>query len=96
MNKQRQKLRPPLKVLIGWWCGALASMLLLVPTGAAVRSDFSGFRSCDTNTSGLYINNCGKASLNSGDILILGLFLGSLAIVYSLFIHSWRLTRRPA
>jgi hypothetical protein len=75
------------------WIGALVSILLLLPTGAAIGADVSSFRSCNVNNSGLFVDNCGKQSVNLGDLVIFALFVGSLAVVVCLFTHAWRSSR---
>jgi hypothetical protein len=91
MSKQR---RPSITVLAASWAIALLSVGLLIPTGAAVGIEATSFRSCDVNNAGLFVHACGKQSFNLGDALIAVLFLGSIAVVGSLFTHAWRLTRR--
>jgi hypothetical protein len=88
--------RPSVPALISLWFVATISLLLLVPTGAAIMADSGSFRSCSVNGSGLFIENCGKRTLNGGDVLIGILFLGSLTVVVCLFTHAFRLTRRSA
>jgi hypothetical protein len=93
MSKKVQ--RPSLPVLCGLWLGALCSLGLLALMSAVLKVDLESFRSCSVNNAGLFVESCGKQSLNRGDALILLLFVASIAIVVSLFTHAWRLTRRP-
>jgi hypothetical protein len=86
--------RPNAAALISLWVVSLASILLLLPTGSVMSADAGSFRSCSANSTDLFIENCGKRGINGGDILVLFLFFGSLAVVVSLFTHAWRLTRR--
>jgi TRAP-type C4-dicarboxylate transport system permease small subunit len=91
MTKNR---RPSIKKLSLSWLVAIASCLLLIPTGAAIWQDVISFRSCNVNSSDLGISNCGKASLNTGDGLLLVLFIASALLVVALFTNAIRLTRR--
>lgn len=76
------------------WVATLASLGLLYGAGGAVLATFGSFRSCDANNTGLFIRNCGKESLNVGDVIIIGLFITSAALVASVFTASLRMTRK--
>lgn len=94
-NDQGQFAKAPAKrSLVGSWLLSLLSIGLLWGTASMVKGNFASFRSCSANNNGLYLTNCGKQSLNGGDIVIIGLFLLSAFLTLSLFTHSWRLTRR--
>lgn len=80
------------KMMLLSWLGSLASIALLLAAGAAVLSSFSAFRSCDSNSSGLSINACGKQSLNIGDFVLVGLFILTAALTVSVCTASWRMT----
>ena len=80
-------------IIISWICTIL-SLLLLYAAGNAVTDSVAAFQSCNSNSTGLSIHNCGKQALNIGDIIIFGLFTLSAALTVSLFTASWRATRR--
>jgi hypothetical protein len=94
-NDQGQFAKAPSKKsLVGSWLLSLLSLSLLWLTATMVKSNFASFRSCSANNNGLYLTNCGKQSLNGGDLVLIGLFLLATFLAFSLFTHSWRLTRR--
>ena len=94
-NDKGQFAKPPSKAKItSVWILSLLSIALLWATAKMVVVNFGSFRSCNSNTSVIYINNCGKQSLNSGDFIILGLFILSVGLTASLFTHAWRQTRK--
>jgi hypothetical protein len=91
MSKRAQKSKSTSpKLVIASWSFLLGSVVLLYLVGKITVSNFSQFRSCNANVSGLTIQNCGKQSFNFGDFLILVLFMLSAALVVSLFTHAWR------
>ncbi|MDL2363141.1 MAG: hypothetical protein QFB86_02020 [Patescibacteria group bacterium] len=92
---QFAKDRSP-KVLVFSWLSTLLSVILLYITSRAVMSTIGSFRSCDANSSGLIVRDCGKHSLNFGDIVILALFVAAAALTVSAFTASLRITRRTA
>jgi hypothetical protein len=94
-NDQGQFAKAPSKKsLVGSWLLSLLSLSLLWLTATMVKSNFASFRSCSANNNGLYLTNCGKQSLNGGDLVLIGLFLLATFLAFSLFTHAWRLTRR--
>jgi small-conductance mechanosensitive channel len=94
MSKRAQKAKSKAsKTVFSSWLFALASAFLLYLVGKITVSNFSQFRSCDANVTGLTIQNCGKQSFNFGDLLVLVLFALTAALVVSLFTHAWRLSK---
>jgi hypothetical protein len=87
--------RPSIKVLSATWLTAVFSSLMVLVSGFAVWKDVVSFRSCNINSSDLSVAVCGKASVNTGDALLMFLLLCSLLLVTALFTHAIRLTRRP-
>jgi biotin transporter BioY len=85
--------RSPKFVAFIWFCALLSAGFLYL-MGRITYSNFSQFRSCNANSSGLLIQNCGKQSFNLGDLLILVFFVLSAALAVSMFTASWRATRR--
>ena len=84
------------RAIVSIWLGSLLSLGLLYVAAVAMKSDLGSFRSCNSNSSGLTVSNCGKASLNLGDVVLIGLFVLSACLVVTLFTAAWRTTRRPA
>lgn len=78
------------------WLGSLFSLGLLYVTGGAVLSTIGSFRSCNANSSGLFVRNCGKQSLNVGDFIIFAVFIASAALTVSAITAAWRITARKA
>jgi hypothetical protein len=74
------------------WLSSFLSLGLLYLSARVLAADFASFRSCSSNSS-LAIHNCGKGSLNFGDIGLVLLFILSATMVVSLFTAAWRLTR---
>ena len=89
-----RRSRPSAKKLSLSWLAALASCLLLLPSGSAIWMDVSSFRSCNVNSTDLGITNCGKASLNTSDGLLLVLFIACALLTIALLTNAIRLTRR--
>lgn len=83
-----------LAFVITTWVGAVLSVGLLYAAGNAVISDLASFRSCDANSAGLYVVNCGKPSFNLGDAMLILLFILAAALTATLFTAAWRFTRR--
>ncbi len=99
LNKTRRDnkgkfAKKSLKFVIFSWLASLVSLGILYAAGAAVYSIFSSFRSCDANSAGLSIVSCGKQSLNFGDLVIVGLFIASAALVITLFTAAWQASLR--
>ena len=92
MSKKAPKRRSP-QFIVFSWLSALMSAGLLYLMGRMAVSNFSQFRSCDSNNTGLVIQACGKQSFNFGDLLILFLFVLSACLAVSLFTASWRMVR---
>jgi hypothetical protein len=76
------------------WFGSLLSLLLLWFAANAVVSDAQSLRSCNANSAGLTVSNCGKSSINPGDLVILALFVLSAALSVTLFTAAWRTVKR--
>jgi hypothetical protein len=94
-TKSKRTGQPPSKKLfVTTWIGVLLSIGLLFEAGSAVLSDLTGFRSCNSNTSGLSVAVCGKQSVNFGDIMLMILFVAAAALVVSLATVAWRMTRK--
>lgn len=89
---KNSKSRAKLSMLLALWGAGLLSTGLLWFLGATVSSVLAGFRSCGVN-SGIYLANCGKASLSSGDLLLFGLFAMTGCMVVSFYTNAWRMTR---
>src|SRR5580692_5423551 len=80
-------------MMFGAWICCILSIGLAYGIGIAIRNDLDSFRPCSYNN-GLAVLNCGKQTFNSGDFIIFGLFVLSVALVVCLFVASWRMTRR--
>ena len=76
------------------WVGSVLSLALLYVLAKAVIADAASFRSCSANDAGITVVNCGKASVNFGDVLLIGLFILSAALTVSLFTAAWRVSQR--
>lgn len=86
--------RHSLAFIAGTWIGSFVSLGILYLTGAAVTAELSGFRSCSSNNSGLQVVNCGKQSLNFGDVVLIVLFILSAALAVTMFTAAWRTIRQ--
>ena len=103
MNKkgynQHKKAKPALQhrplFIVGTWLASFASLGLLYGALRILSSDLGAFRSCNHNT-GLTAMSCGKASVNIGDIVLVGLFIASALLTLSLFTAGWRMLKRAA
>jgi hypothetical protein len=97
MNKRngegKSATQHSVKYLVFIWACSLLSLLLLYFAGNAVTDSMAAFQSCNSNSTGLSVHNCGKQGLNVGDIILFGLFALSAALSVSLFTASWRATR---
>jgi hypothetical protein len=85
-------MRSPLFIL-GTWILGFGSLAILYVTGKVLSNDISGFRSCD-HSNGIIVANCGKASLNFGDVVLFVLFAACVALSMSLFTAGWRMLKR--
>lgn len=85
--------RPLWMVITTWVCSLLSTGLLYL-AAIAVDADLASFRSCSANSSGLTISNCGKQSLNPGDLILIALLILSACLTVTLFTAAWRMTRR--
>jgi hypothetical protein len=92
--KKPNRVRRSTSYIAGSWIGVLLGFGLLIPTIAALSADIQSFRSCSVNSSGLFVDACGKQSLNGGDAVIMLLFVGTLAVVICLLTHALRSSRR--
>lgn len=84
---------PSKKMLSAAWVAAILSLGLLWASTTMVEASFGAFRSCSTNNV-LTVSNCGKQSLNLGDLILVGLFILAAALTLSLFTHAWRVTKK--
>lgn len=82
--------------IVTTWVGAVLSLGLLLLVAMAVRSDLGALKPCSANNSGLSVTNCGKTGLNTGDLLLLALFVLSACLVVTLFTAAWQMTRRKS
>ena len=90
-----QFVRPPSRrVLSASWAGVIVSLGLLWLCTSMVEASLGAFRSCSTNNNGVTLSNCGKASLNPGDFILIGLFILAACLTLSLATHAWRMTRK--
>ena len=80
--------------IVTTWVAAALSVGLLYAATRALLTDFASFRSCSANSSGLTIVNCGKSSLNFGDLVFMLMFVLAAALTVSLFTAAWRFTVR--
>ncbi|MDL2342039.1 MAG: hypothetical protein QFB87_03105 [Patescibacteria group bacterium] len=86
--------RRPISTIVWSWVGALVSLLLLIPAGGMVVADISAYRSCSINTSGLTVSACGKHSVDVSDLIIIGLFIGTVLLVICAVTHALRMSRK--
>lgn len=96
MSKSSRSAKPrrsPIIITFVWLSG-LVSLGLLYAAANAVVSDFGSFRSCSSNTSGLSVSNCGKTSLNPGDMILMVLFVLAAVLAISLMTAAWQMTWR--
>lgn len=81
--------------ILGTWVASFASVVLLYFAWRVLSADVTSFRSCN-HSNGLMIANCGKASVNIGDIIMVGLFIACSLLTITLFTAGWRMLRRAA
>ncbi len=93
MNNYGDNKRKPVVIVLAW-LAAIASLALVYAAANAMVSDILSFRSCNANSSGLTIVNCGKSAITMGDVLLALLLLLALALSVSLFTGAWRASRR--
>lgn len=79
--------------ILGTWILGFVSISLLLFIGKILSNDIAGFRSCN-HSNGIIVANCGKASLNFGDVVLFMLFAASIALTMSLFTAGWRMLKR--
>jgi hypothetical protein len=91
----KTKSRSPL-LIISTIIGLILSVALLYFMGNVVKNDFSEFRSCGVNNNGITIVDCGKQSLNIGDVMLLVLFFLSAILVVTLCTATWQMVRRSS
>ena len=65
--------------------GGFLSLGLLYFIGKVIANDFASFRPCSSNNTDLSIMSCGKASLNSGDFILIILLILSAVLAFTLF-----------
>lgn len=96
MSKRKTKQQPRRSpgFIAGSWIASMLSLGLVYAAAIAVRSDFAAFKSCSANDSGLMVSDCGKHSLNTGDFVLILLFILSAALTLSLFTASLRMVWR--
>jgi hypothetical protein len=94
MSKKKQIKRRSPGFIVAAWIASILSLGLVYVAAVAVRADFASFRSCSANDSGLMVTDCGKHSLNAGDLLLLVLFMACAALALSLFTASLRMVWR--
>jgi hypothetical protein len=82
------------KRLFMTWAGALLSVGLLYFMGKIVVANFTSFRSCEANQSGLTIVACGRGSFSITDVALIGLFILSAALAVSSMTAALRTIRR--
>ena len=87
--------RRPMSTIVWSWLGALVSLLFLAPAGGMLLADAAAYRPCSINSSGLSVAVCGRRSLDSSDLVLIGLFFGALLIVICASTHAIRMSRRP-
>ncbi len=89
----KAKTRSPI-MIVATLIGLCLSIGLLYLMGSILKSDFNQFRSCGVNNNGLTVVDCGKHSLNNGDVMLLLLFFLSAVLVVTLGTATWRMVRR--
>ena len=82
--------------IIAIWVGSVLSLLLLWAAASAFVADMWSLRSCNGNSGSLLVTNCGKQSLNPGDLMLFILLALSACLTVSLFTAAWRISRRKA
>ena len=87
------KTRSPI-MIVATLIGLCLSVGVLYLMGSIIKNDFSQFRSCGVNNNGLTVVDCGKHSLNSGDVMLLLLFFLSAVLVVTLCTATWQMVRR--
>ena len=81
-------------IALAWLLG-LIGLVATYFVGRFLANDLGAFRSCSHNT-GLAVVSCGKQGLDGGDVLIILIFLASIAICVGLFARAWSMSRRRA
>ncbi|MDB5169201.1 MAG: hypothetical protein JWO41_557 [Candidatus Saccharibacteria bacterium] len=79
--------------ILGTWVLGFGSIGLLYLSGRVLSNDIAGFRSC-SDSNGIVVLNCGKSSLNVGDLVLFVLFIACIALTMSLFTAGWRMLQR--
>lgn len=96
-NSKGQYTKPASpKKLAAYWSAAAVSAVILYGCGAAVMATMGSFRSCEANSAGLFVRNCGKLNLTPSDLVILVVFIAAAVLCVSLFTAAWRITKRKA
>lgn len=80
-------------MVVTTWVSSLLALGLLLLSATAVKSDLGALRPCSANN-GLTVTNCGKQSLNLGDLMLLTLLVLSACLVVMLCTAAWRVSRR--
>lgn len=83
-NKKHKSIRGYFAIFF-----AVIGVLLVFLTGDFLYQDIASFQSCNVNSSGLSVQNCGKSNVTPGDILMLFIFIGSVTIAYSFLYYSY-------
>lgn len=93
MSKPRKAAarRSPTPIILSW-LAAVFSIALAYFFGRASVAAFGSLRSCASTTIA-QASNCGKPSLNAGDLMLVALFMLSLLFMMSALTHAWRITR---
>lgn len=93
MSKPRKSTarRSPTPLILSWLV-AVFSIALAYFFGRASVAAFGSLRSCASTTIA-QASNCGKQSLNAGDLMLVALLVLSLLFMLSAVTHAWRLTR---
>jgi hypothetical protein len=93
MSKKTVKSKKPsFWHIAGTWFGTILSVGLCVTLAKIVTSDFESFRSCSADV-GLVATDCGKQSVNSGDVLLCLLFILSAVLVVCCATVAWRVSK---
>lgn len=93
LNQYTLQRRAP-GVIAASWLGALVSLPIAAPFVGLFIANAAAFRPCSINSSGLSVSSCGKSGADVTDLIVVGLFIGAVALVICAFTHAIRMTRK--
>ncbi len=76
----------------GVWLGTVLSAGIFITLAKIVISDFESFRSCSADV-GLVAADCGKQSINPGDVLLCLFFVMSAILLVCCATVAWRVSK---